>query len=104
MQHKYSMSLFALKLPTFRHEMKVTKRKSECASEESVSYAKKDKSSRNDERSIKKSPSKNGDWGNLPSTVILIITKLGLQKNRLLFTLLSVKKGDSPLYCFVLTL
>ena len=61
--------------------MKVIKRKSECASEESVSDAKRDKSVQVDERSIKKSPSKNGDWGNLPSTVILIIAKLGLQEN-----------------------
>ena len=82
------MHFFLIKLPTFRVEMKAIKRNSECVSEDSVSDAKRDKASSNDERSIEKSPSKNGDWGNLPSTVILIIAKLGLQeKNRLLFTL-----------------
>ena len=68
--------------------MKAIKRKSECVSEDSVSHSKRDKASSNDKRSIEKSLSKNGDWGNLPSTVILIIAKLGLQeKNRLFFTL-----------------
>ena len=59
--------------------MKAIKRKSECVSEDSVSDAKRDKASSNDKRSIEKSLPKNGDWGNLPSTAILIIAKLDLQ-------------------------
>ena len=71
------MHFFLIKLPTFRVEMKAIKRKSECVSEDSVSHAKREKA---DKRFIEKTTSKNGDWGNLPSTVILIIAKLDSQE------------------------
>ena len=65
------MTIQFCKLLTFRDQMNAMKRQSKCDIQDSLPDAKRDK----DSNIVENSSSKNGDWGNLPSTVILQIAK-----------------------------
>ena len=59
------------KLLTFRDQMNAMQRQSKCDIQDSLPDAKRNK----DSNIVENSSSKSGDWGNLPSTVILQIAK-----------------------------